>query len=840
MKKLFTKSTLAAAAVIASAATLSALPTPAPDDNDQAPYAIRSVTPGNCSEVEELSTITILYDYPENGWSPAIRDDYAPDIWNPENPYRKLTVTRNGKTVSTLSVENCYTSYGPTTLNLMFSLDTPQTKSGIYEIVIPDRYIVDGANNGSGKKTLRYQIGDGTSDDPDPEEPATGYFRLESMSPAAGEAVEELSFITAQWLDSNDKPCVWTGPGSLLLKARDPEGNPFTVGKVNVDAGNGKIFFTLTRAYSSYGTAYLTIPAGAVKSADGTESNEEDILLDYPIYYEGSVNMNNSYPAAYSLVDGNMGQSMESIAIFYAQGMKAGSGDGPYLIDQDGEIFDSTNVLVPSVDTTQGLIEFSGADNLPRGRYTLVIPRGTFSNCRGLAFYYDFSPIPGQEIPEVPDDVELTFTKCFIDQYDMMDPDNGIPYLRIGAMLKMETNLDYASDVYWYKIIDVTDCKSDLEYDRAPAIHTSYIDKSGGFEAEILAPGQVVRKLTSDRLYVVQVHAYLNYYNASLRRDWGYAYSAVFRGGSEPYEYADCEVSILPEPGSALSTGQKVEMTFDRPVNFESLNSGIPQGQEGTLSLGAQSNADRTHWTFTLPDAAFEDSSVEIHFGFTDAATGKRIRPEIYNVPETETIYHAVFNYGAEDASEIVVIYGSFEAKPEFSVQPESGSRVESLSEFTYTFADGDEIMPAWSGEAVVRDSNGQIVATLLADGMAENGGHVRADYDNPALADAKSIALHIPLDKEVTQPGIYTVEYPYGFFNKGREYESDFTRPMNHIYEVTGNGTVGVEGIEAEADGRVTVVNLQGMVLLRDADREALKQLPAGIYIINGRKVRI
>ncbi|MDE6271864.1 MAG: hypothetical protein K2M31_02520 [Muribaculaceae bacterium] len=834
------KSTIAALAVIVSAASLSALPSPAPDDNNLADYAIRSVTPENCSLVDELSTITILYDYPDGGWSPAIRDDYAPDLWNPENPYKKLVVTRNGKTVSTLSVDKCFTSYGPTTLNLEFSLDTPQTADGIYEIVIPDRYIVDGANYATGKKTLRYQIGDGVGVDPGPEEPSTGFFRLESMTPAPGEITPELTFISAQWLDSNDEPCGWAGPDYLLLKSKNAEGEEFTVGKVNVDAGNGRIFFTPTRAYSAYGTVYLHIPAGAVTSADGSEKNEDEILLDFPIYYEGSINMNSTYPAAYGKINGSDGESMESIAIFYAQNMTVGSGDMPYLIDESGEIIDADDVLIPDMDKTQGLIQFDGADLLPKGRYSVVIPRGTFSNCRGVTFYYDFTPIPGQSIPDVPDDVKLTFTKCFIDDYDMLDPDNGIPALRIGAMLRMETNLDYASDVYWYKIIDVTDCKSDLEYDRAPAVHTSYIDKSGGFVAEILAPGGVVRKLTSDRLYVVQVHAYLNYYNAAMRRDWGYAYSAVFRGGSEPYEYADCEMTVVPEPGSALTAGQNIELTFDRPVNFESQNSGIPQGQEGTLGLTAVSNADKTRWTFTLPSEAFNDSNVEIHFGFTDAATGRRVRPEIYNVPETETIYHAIFNYGSEGQSQIVVIYGSFESKPEFSVEPESGSRVESLSEFTYKFADGDEIMPAWMGEAVVKDETGRIVATLLTDGMEADGGHVRADFDNPSLSDAKSIALHIPLDKAVKEPGVYTVEYPYGFFSKGREQQSDFTRPMTHIYEVTGNGTVGISGVSTDISDRVTVINLQGMVLLRDAAPESIRLLPAGIYIINGSKVRL
>ena len=232
MKKILSHSAVfAAMAAIAAGFMASALPAPAPDDNLQADYQIRTVTPANCTQVDELSAITILYDPPINGWSPEIQDPYAPDLWNPEQPYKKLEVKRKGKTVSTISINEFYTSYAPTTLNLSLTLDTPQTADGVYEIVIPDRFIVDGSNYSSGKMTLRYQIGDGDGgEDPDePEVPKTG-FRLDSMSPASEDQIPELSFISSKWLDSKDQPCIWTGPSTLLVSAKDAEGNTYTIG----------------------------------------------------------------------------------------------------------------------------------------------------------------------------------------------------------------------------------------------------------------------------------------------------------------------------------------------------------------------------------------------------------------------------------------------------------------------------------------------------------------------------------------------------------------------------------------------------------------------------------
>lgn len=829
----------AAVAVMAAGFVASALPTPAPDDNLQADYQISSVTPANCTQVDELSTITILYDVPEKGWSPEIQEPYAPDLWNPEQPYKKLEVKSKGKTVSTLSVEGCFVSYGPTTLNLIFSLDKPQTADGIYEIVIPEKFIVDGAKCSTGKMTLRYQIGDGIGDEtPDePDEPATG-FRLDSMSPASEEQIPELSLISSKWLDSNDQPCVWIGPSTLLVRAKDAEGNYFTVGRANVDAGNGSIFFTLNHSYDAFGTVYMTIPAGAISSQDGSEKNEEPVDLTYYIIYDKGINKNSTYPAEYSDVDATNGMSMETVAVMYAQNMSVGTGDRPYLVQEDGEIIECSDIFVADVDHTQGSIVFQGADMLPEGQYTVVVPRNAFSGATGFSYYYKFRPQPGQEIPDIPDDVKLEFTRCTIDNYDMLDPDNGIFALGIDAYLTMSTNLDYASDVYWYKIIDVTDCKSIDEYDYAPAIHASYFDKSGGqFSGVILSPGNMIRYLTSDRLYCVQVHAFLNYYNPAMRRDWGIAYSAVFRGGSAPYDYADCDVRIEPMPGGELSKNTPIVMTFTQPVDFVDRDSGIPQGQEGILSVTASSNADKTIWSFMLPEGAFSDSSIEVHLGFVDAATGKRVRPSAYNVPETEVNNHAVFNYGSEGNSQIVVTYGSFDGKPEFTVTPIPGSTIESMKDFTYRFSDNDDIMPSWMGEAVVRDESGEVVARLLADDLVENGGHVRVDYASSA-ADAKALAVHLQLDAEISKPGTYTIDYPYGYFSKGREMVSDFTRPARHIYIVKNNGQLGLESVEATDGIGVTVFNLQGIAVMQAEDPSALQSLPAGIYIIRSDNV--
>ena len=49
-----------------------------------------------------------------------------------------------------------------------------------------------------------------------------------------------------------------------------------------------------------------------------------------------------------------------------------------------------------------------------------------------------------------------------------------------------------------------------------------------------------------------------------------------------------------------------------------------------------------------------------------------------------------------------------------------------------------------------------------------------------------------------------------------------------------------GISSILADANGLYTVFNLQGILLMKDADLDAVRALAPGFYIVNGRKVRL
>ena len=54
----------------------------------------------------------------------------------------------------------------------------------------------------------------------------------------------------------------------------------------------------------------------------------------------------------------------------------------------------------------------------------------------------------------------------------------------------------------------------------------------------------------------------------------------------------------------------------------------------------------------------------------------------------------------------------------------------------------------------------------------------------------------------------------------------------------ITDNESSGIECVSPALNEKVDVYNLQGVMILRRADGDEVRQLPAGMYIVGGRKV--
>ena len=127
-------------------------------------------------------------------------------------------------------------------------------------------------------------------------------------------------------------------------------------------------------------------------------------------------------------------------------------------------------------------------------------------------------------------------------------------------------------------------------------------------------------------------------------------------------------------------------------------------------------------------------------------------------------------------------------------------------------------------------------------------GPYLFSDFDGiwgePSIIDDGKI-LNIAFDQTVSYPGNYTLTiYNYlgsllvdGVVPTDKQWTIEFTLEEPDEDENPGDST-GVAGVAN--DGKVSVYNLQGVKMLDNADAASVNSLPAGLYIINGKKVVI
>jgi hypothetical protein len=149
---------------------------------------------------------------------------------------------------------------------------------------------------------------------------------------------------------------------------------------------------------------------------------------------------------------------------------------------------------------------------------------------------------------------------------------------------------------------------------------------------------------------------------------------------------------------------------------------------------------------------------------------------------------------------------------------PADGSTVSSLSKIYVTFTDTNECgIDNYNHDITVTDAEGKVVTTAAFE----------IDYN------AEMNVLVIALDQEITADGVYTVNVPALMVIMGSNYDQ-YSKGFKLTYTIgTPNG---IEGINADKEGVYTVYNLQGVQILRSTDANALRNLNAGVYIINGK----
>ena len=249
--------------------------------------------------------------------------------------------------------------------------------------------------------------------------------------------------------------------------------------------------------------------------------------------------------------------------------------------------------------------------------------------------------------------------------------------------------------------------------------------------------------------------------------------------------------------GESLSKNRDTEAKIIVKFNDEVLSEGYGSDSEMAYSTGIE---------YTLPNA--------IMFNISGG---------ILNNPETEGKLTIIIEEGALLVSGVpcprmehswnLVKQKEYEVK----VTPVEGSTVKELKDFTVEFVGAKTVEENFATGIAVRSKD------YKYNGVVES-----IEYDN----SGENAAVKITLKEALANDGEYLLQiYPSAFFLDGCQSSPEVK--VNY----TVDHTVGVEGIEAD-NGKYTVTNLAGIVVLRNANAAALSKLPAGLYIVNGKKV--
>lgn len=834
-------------------------------ENASIGYQVVAATP---SDPTALSTIDIKWAALDSSiWGAYIHTDYRPDEYDASKVLYTLDVKRNGKSVTrATSSEDAYTDYStgyPYPYVSQLTLSETQTRPGTYTIELPRGFIADAITPAYAKfindaTTLTFVIeGDGGDDDDDDPIPVIpeGKMVLLNGGPDEADIPDGLDTIVWEWATAAGDPCLWYGPATLPVKSGNETIATATIANRKTSGEDGtdiwQIVLTLDLPVENSGRYTIEVPklaiANSLDPATATIFND-GMTLEYSVLAPAGVAPYMVYPDYDARVNYVTGESLATISLQYSKPVAVNPEKMPFLINEAGErIYADMIRSFTLEDTGTMLIDFNDAANFPTGKYLLIVPRGAVVGGDAVRVNYYWEGKPAEKTKDEPLYLQKAEIKALGgDTFNLLDPENGLDYVADQSMLYLSTNYDDICDTYYYQILDVTGIPDDVAPSLGDPVIVSFIYSNTGFSHPIYTPQAKPFKFSADHEYMIYIECYSDYQTV-LKKHQGDVAGPRFRGGAPAYQYSPARLlKVEPAPGGEFTASTVITMTFDTPVEFDYDKSGIPMGQMGSERLATYvPNADKTAWQFTLPSSTLENfsgpNSINVRFTFDDM-DGLRVRPSNLNVPESDN-YTPLRNMGTEETSNICVWYGTYAGCSAFNVDPAPGQSVKFLYDFAYTFGTGGEINPSWLGYQLnLTDEEGNVVATMVCDGPDDNGGNVHL-VQTGSVDDPRTVKVELHLDRQVTEPGIYHLNYPYAYFAMGREENGTNSKPVLHTYQIEGNDTTGIADVVAE-DGIVEIYNVSGMHLATLSGAEAAEWLAGrkGIFILKsgGKAVKI
>ena len=272
--------------------------------------------------------------------------------------------------------------------------------------------------------------------------------------------------------------------------------------------------------------------------------------------------------------------------------------------------------------------------------------------------------------------------------------------------------------------------------------------------------------------------------------------------------------TITPETGSNIEILDKITVTCREGISAKELTV-IAEGYEGSTAMTCtQVDANTLLLTAESPLTARNNTNIQINI------TGDiRLNPDGIEMP-----LPVKSKYGVRTLVSYTLL-GDAPAATIIEVSPTDNAVVEELSYFIFTFS----YFASHSDDA-------NLQPRLYAEGKEWTYALERTtEKADGSMIEMQQAAL------KTTEPllgnGTYFLEIPTGYFTDGNGKEVEGIT-LKYTVKNDSGLEAGIDSIIEGITGNLEVYSVTGIRLLETNDADRQKTLPAGIYIINGKKV--
>lgn len=390
----------------------------------------------------------------------------------------------------------------------------------------------------------------------------------------------------------------------------------------------------------------------------------------------------------------------------------------------------------------------------------------------------------GSEI-SIRNNLSATYPSLYVEyQVEDADPSNSNPVVKAATWMNRAEDGTYTATV-------ARDVKLIAGHDYK-VVFTAWEDET----TRNISPEQ---NLGSDYIIIKGLTPAYRYSSISLSTTVPAENDVLTDEVSEIRLYFDGYVSLGKYTGSDLRTF--INLGYGEVLPFKEVTPIQPMDAEGTTVA--------TEWVLTLPDNYVASLTGPLDISFTAFdQDGLQLRGN--EGEEENACYHFSWQVAGQFTTAEIVPVGEF---------PYS-----SVSKFTASHEAGINLSWNLPVESAVVMLGDEVVANVSKVDIPETD------------ASEKVTSLTLCLDKTVNMKGKFTLVIPEGYFAFGEQTAALSAAAQTIEFEIV-EGT----GIDSITDAAAAdVYTATGILLIRNADEDAIRALAPGLYIIGGRKVMI